>query len=367
MRVLQVCSAEGIGGGEAHVADLAVALSERGIDVELAVRPQSALPGLVGTRGRGLRWHQFALRNAVDVPSARALARIVEEREVDVVHAHVARDYPVAALACRWAPRARLVLTRHHYLPLKRNPLSRMLFAKAHVIAVSESVRATVIRSLDADARRVVTIPNWIDLARYRAPRDRHLERERTGVMRRVAVALVGQITPLKGHGELVRAAAMVAAERTDVEFLIYGEDHEPGSPFLLKLEALVAELGLQGMVRFLGYTSDLPGVLAAVDVVVVPSWNEAFSLVTAEAMAAGKAIVASNAGALTELVADHKTGLLVPPRDAGALARAILRLASDPALVEALGRNASHAAARFAREPRIDQVVALYERALRT
>jgi glycosyltransferase involved in cell wall biosynthesis len=366
MRVLQVCSAEGLGGGEAHVADLVTSLVARGVAVDLAVRPSSALSELVADRVPGLTWHELPMRNALDIGSAKALGRIVEERAIDVVHAHVARDYPLAAVACRAAPRARLVMTRHHYLPLKGNPVYRRLLASATIIAVSDSVRATVIESLGVEAERVVTIPNWIDLARYGGARDRALERRRAGITRRVAVALVGQLTPLKGQEDFLHAAAAVSAERPDVEFLIVGEDHEPGRPFLARLLALTDTLGLRDTVRFFGYDRDLPGLFAGVDVVAVPSWNEAFSLVTAEAMAAGRAVVASRVGALAELVADGRTGILVPPQNPAALADAILHLASDPALVERLGRTARAASARFAREPRIDQVVALYERVLR-
>ena len=147
------------------------------------------------------------------------------------------------------------------------------------------------------------------------------------------------------------------------IEFLIVGEDREPGAPFEKRLRTLSRELRIEEVVRFFGFDADLPGTLAAVDAVAVPSWNEAFSLVTAEAMAAGRAVVASRAGALEELVSDGETGLLVPPRDPEALASAILRLASDPALADRLGRAARASSGRFARGPGVDRVVALYER----
>ena len=108
-----------------------------------------------------------------------------------------------------------------------------------------------------------------------------------------------------------------------------------------------------------------MAGLLAAVDGVFVPSWNEAFSFVTAEAMGAGRAVVASRAGALEELVDHERTGLLVPARDPESLAAAIVRLAEDPALVEFLGQNAKVAAERFSRDHSIDSVVNVYKEAL--
>jgi L-malate glycosyltransferase len=365
MKVLQLCSAEGFGGGESHVADLTLALVERGIEVALVVRPTSALPAILDRRAPALEVHTLPLRNSLDLLSVRALGALLAERKVDVLHAHVARDYPLAALARRGS-NARLVLTRHHYLPIKGNVLYRRLLADATVVAVSDSVRATVLQSLKLPAERVVTISNWIDLAKFEEPRDSGVERRARGITRRVAVGLLGQIVPLKGHEEFVRAAALVVTERTDVEFLIFGDDRERGAPFKRKLEGLVDSLGLRDTVRFVGFDSDVAGALAALDVVAVPSWNEAFSLVTAEAMAMGRAIVASDAGALSGLVEHDVNGLLVPPRDPRSLAAAIVRLASDPALAERLGREAKRGAVRFAREPRVAEVVELYERVLR-
>jgi glycosyltransferase involved in cell wall biosynthesis len=369
MRILQVCSAEGIGGGEIHVADLALGLVERGFDVEMAVRPTSKLPELVARmapdRAGALVWHYLPFRNAMDLSSTRGLSRIIEANKIDVVHAHVARDYPVTALAATPRHRARLVLTRHHYLPIKGNALYRRLLAKATIIAVSDYVRRTVIESLGIAERQVVTIPNWIDVDKAAEPRQRSAERHAYGVTRRVAIALIGQLTPLKGHEEFIAAAARVTAERTDVEFLVVGEDHEAGAPFETRLRRRVRDLAVEPFVRFLGYQSDLLGVLAAVDAVAVPSWNEAFSLVAAEAMAAGRPVVASDVGGLAEVVEDEVTGLLVPPRDEAALAAALLRLAEDPALVEHLGQQARVSARRFARGPGIAKVVQVYRRLL--
>ena len=369
MRILQVCSAEGIGGGEVHVADLSLGLLERGYDVEIAVRPASKLPEYVARRNHvraaNLVWHQLPLRNAMDLGSVRSLARILTERSVDVIHAHVARDYPVAALAASPGKRAALVITRHHSLPLKGNLVYRRMLARARIIAVSDSVRRTVIESLGCAPSRVHRISNWIDLARHAAPRQRGAERQVFGITRRVAVALVGQITPLKGHEEFLKAAGRIVAERADVEFLIAGQDTEPGHPFETRLRREVREFGIEDFVRFLGQVEDLDGLLAAVDAVIVPSWNEAFSLVTAEAMGAGRAVVASRAGALEELVEHERTGLLVPARDPESLAAAIVRLAEDPSLVEFLGQNAKVAAERFSRDHSIDSVVNVYKEAL--
>src|SRR5436190_20011847 len=175
MKILQVCSASQIGGGELHVADLVRGLAARGHAVYLAVRPDSPLreplSGVIAS------WHEMPLRNSLDLQSAHAITSLVNEHHIDLVHAHVGRDYLVAALACRKTPDARLVLTRHHYLPLKRNALYRWLLADtAAIISVSDSVRESIIKRVELPAERVHTIPNWIDQERFQ-PMDRDVAR----------------------------------------------------------------------------------------------------------------------------------------------------------------------------------------------
>src|SRR5215471_10629168 len=123
MKILQVCSASEMGGGEVHVADLVRGLTARGHAVYLAVRPDSPLRGPLA--GVIASWHELPLRNSLDLQSAREIGQIVSENGIDIVHAHMGRDYLMAALACKQTSRARLVLTRHHYLPLKRSALYR--------------------------------------------------------------------------------------------------------------------------------------------------------------------------------------------------------------------------------------------------
>src|SRR5215207_7976964 len=117
MRVLQVSSARAFGGGERHLADLARGLHQRGHEVLAALREGSPLRERLSFLPEQ-NVYAVPLRNALDIVGARKLARIARERKVDIIHAHVARDYAPAALAARLAPAAsRFVLTRHVLFP----------------------------------------------------------------------------------------------------------------------------------------------------------------------------------------------------------------------------------------------------------
>jgi glycosyltransferase involved in cell wall biosynthesis len=366
MKILQVCSATEMGGGEVHVADLVRALADRGHAVYLAVRPGSPLreplAGVIAS------WHELPLRNSLDIYSARAINEIIKENSIDVVHAHLGRDYLVAALACKRLRGTKLILTRHHYLPIKQNPIYRWLLQDvAAVIAVSESVRQSIMDRLDLPEERVHVIPNWVDPERFQ-PIDRDAARAMFRLRSVLSVACIGKITPAKGQEEFIKAAARIARMRSDAEFIIVGEENDDSGSFTSYLLDLARTLGIGERVSFTGYVSDLPELLAAVDVVVVPSWDEGFSLVTVEAMAACRPVLASDVGGIRDIIKDNFTGMLFQPRDIGALANKLLWLLSDMPLRERLASQGQQdVLSRFGREQIIDRIEALYHEVLST
>jgi len=125
------------------------------------------------------------------------------------------------------------------------------------------------------------------------------------------------------------------------VRFLIVGETSPPDPAYLVELQRLAAHLGVADRVTFTGRRSDIPEVLGAADVSVMPSLNEALSNVLLESMAAGAPVVATRVGGTPEALDDGVTGLLVPPGDAGAITAAVARLLDDRALACRLGRTA--------------------------
>lgn len=359
MRILQVCSATEMGGGEVHVADLTRALVQRGHAVSLAVRPNSplreALAGVI------LSWHELSLRNSLDLSSARRMAEIIRDNSIDIVHAHVGRDYLVSALACKRSGRARLVITRHHYLPVKQNAIYRwMLQDVGAVIAVSKSVAAAVAERWTLKPYQMHVVPNWIDADRFQ-PIDRDAARAMFRIKLPIAVACIGQLNPAKGQEEFLRAAARIARTRSDVEFLIVGSEADKGG-FKLHLKNLARELSIADRVNFTGFVHHMPELFAAVDVVVVPSWDEGFSLVALEGLASRRAVVASDVGGIRDIIKDNSTGMLFPARDANALANKLLWVVSDAPFRDRLGtQGQKDVYEKFNREQVIDEIEAVY------
>ncbi|MEP7339565.1 MAG: glycosyltransferase family 4 protein [Acidobacteriota bacterium] len=368
MKILQVCSAESLGGGERHVIDLTRALIERGHDLHLAVRPNSPLRDELPHAS--ITWHELSLRNALDIISAQRLASIIRQHKIDVMHAHVGRDYTFCGIATRMAQRrenpVRFFITRHHFNPIKSSAIYAWTIGEARaLIAVSDSVRETLADAFPNYADRIVVIPNWVD-AQGNGLLSRNAAREAFGLHRRWAVAVIGQLTPLKRQEMFISAAAKLVKDRhwTDADFMVIGQ---PGSKdedvaYANQLCELVNVLGVEDNIRFTGYVNDLPARLSAFDVVVVPSQNEAFSLALIEAMAAGCAVIASRVGGMSEIIEHEVTGLFLERNDDSTLMAAMSRLLTDNHLRQKMGSLAQASVIeRFDRARVIDRIERLY------
>jgi len=202
-------------------------------------------------------------------------------------------------------------------------------------IAVSGAVAA----GLDADGApewRIRMIPNGVDIAALTADAaDDALDLPH----RRPLVVFAGRLEPIKGVETLLRAAQLLP----DVTVAIVGD-----GPLAAELHELASELGVADRVVFLGRVPSVPPVLAAADVVVLPSFSEGMPLVVLEALALGRPVVASRVGGIPEVI-EGVTGLLVEPGDPAALAASLKRVTTDPQLASSLAKaGAAVARARY-------------------
>src|SRR3954469_5166868 len=161
MRILQICSAREIGGGERHLADLTNTLAQRSHEVYAALSPASPVRPMLSALPAE-RMFELPMGNALNLATALKLSRLVRAHDLDIVHAHVARDYPLAALATGRS-NARLVLTRHVLFPLNR--IHKLTLRRtSRVIAVSQAVAESL---YVFDRQKIVTIHNGIDFAKF--------------------------------------------------------------------------------------------------------------------------------------------------------------------------------------------------------
>jgi len=354
MRILHISSARTLGGGERHLADLANTLARRGHTVFVAAPQDSPLRGELNALPAE-QIFALRLRNALDVVSARALARLIREHEIEILHAHLARDYPLAALSVRGNRRTKLVITRHVLFPLSR--IHKLTLARvSRVIAVSSAVARALQSQGIFQSKKIVTIPNGVDLSRFSGRESataREEFRQRLGVSPlKPLVGTVGELRPPKGLEDFLSAAALLTKEMADVDFVIAGRDASPAGEQSARLERLIEELALSGRVHLTGWLNDVAPLLHALDVFVSPSHTESFGLAIVEAMACGLAVVATRTEGAQEIIEDGVDGLLVPVHDVEQLASMTLALVKDEARRRELGARARESVqARFSLE----------------
>ena len=340
MKILQICSARQLGGGEKHLADLANGLARRGHEVYAALIPSSPLRSELSAVSKQ-NIVELRMRNSLTIAGAMKVARFVREHEIDIVHAHVARDYPLAALAARRA-RARLVLTRHVLFPLSR--IHKLTLRRTtRVIAVSQAVADSLQAQGIFDPGKIVLIHNGIDVDRFVRGREELANRE-PDADRKLRVGMIGHLAPIKGPEDFVRAAALVCGRRDDVEFIIAGEDKSRAGEHRHQLEALIDELHLNQKLRLIGWVEDVAKFLPTLDLFVSSSRSEPFGLAIVEAMAGDVPVVSTMSEGAREIIDDHQTGRLVPIADATALAASIDELLSDRKERTRLSENAQRA-----------------------
>src|SRR2546423_1038298 len=165
MRILQLSSARHFGGGERHFVDLTNGLAERGHDLFLAILPDSPLAAQIKTLPRQNVFH-LPFAGALNISSAWTLAKYARDHRIEIIHAHMARDYPLAAIAVGRSGDARLIVTRHVLFPLGQiHKLTRRRISR--VIAVSEAVAASLREQNIFEDSTIQVVRNGIDLSRF--------------------------------------------------------------------------------------------------------------------------------------------------------------------------------------------------------
>ncbi len=356
LAVLHVDPERGLAGGERQVLGLLARLAALGVRQTLAADARGRLAPEAAALGVAVV--PLRIRNHLDVLAARRLAGLLAQGAYDIVHFHTARAHAMAAFL--GGSRAARVVTRRMDYRLRGGWYTRRLYNREvqAVVAISEGVRRALIAS-GVDPERIHVIPSGVEadaFAPSRAGRD--AARTRYGVAADACLlVVVGALEARKGHATLLAALAELRDPRLAVVCAGEGTLREA-------LEREAESRGLAASVRFVGRVDDVAALLAAADVMVMPSHQEGLGVAALEAMAASLPVIASDVGGLPEAVRDGETGLVVPPGDAGALAAAIARLAGDRGLASALGSaGAARVRAHFTITGMADATLALYRR----
>jgi glycosyltransferase involved in cell wall biosynthesis len=371
VRVLQVIDSLPPGGAEQLVVSTARHLDRDRFEIHVCgLQPTgSDSPVVRSLDTLGVPIHRARGRRPHDPFHAVEVLRIIRDHQIDIVHGHLPYAISMSAPASALSRRP-LVATVHSTAEFRRGRSVLTDAAKGfvlrtfprRVIACAPVVRDEVLGPLGVPARRVRLLPNAIDVDAFKSPGcpvdvqevRRSLLAGRGGPL----VLSVGSTTRAKAHHRMVEALPALVARHPEVALAIVGR---PGDN-QAHVRDRIAGLGMEGHVNLAGARGDLPAVLAASDVFVLPSDREGLPLALLEAMAAGTPVVATAVGGVPAVVEDGVTGRLVRPGDGAGLATAILDVLGEPDVArEGAARAREQVRARYDIGPWVAGLEALY------
>jgi glycosyltransferase involved in cell wall biosynthesis len=346
-------------GGQNQVLLTVLGLREIGCRATLVAHPDGELRARAA---EGLDLIPIAPRTEVDLTAAWRLSRVVKHLKPDVLHAHDPHGVAMASLALSLgasSPAPALVVSRRVDFHLKSNSFSRWKHRQVDCfIAASEAIRRMLVGD-GVPAERTVTVHEGIDIDHVRAAPAVNLHETFWLPHGAPIVGNVAALVPHKGHRHLIEAAQLVVREVPDARFVILGEGElrEP-------LERQVRDYHLEKHVLLPGFRTDVLGCLKGFDLFVMSSVTEGLGTSLLDAMACSKAIVATQAGGVPEVVEEGRTGFLAEPRDHHAMARSIIRLLKEEPLRRQMGEAGfARVRERFTVERMVAGTAAVYER----
>jgi glycosyltransferase involved in cell wall biosynthesis len=364
-RVLHVCDKFGVAGSSTHGVSRLFSWWFPRFDVRFEVTLcglKSPEPGSRALADQGIPL-TYLRRNPFDPRILFDLVRLVRRQGARILHVHGYAAADFGRLAARLTG-ASLVLHEHFAdprMPAYQGFADRVLSRFTdRAIAVSTSTADFLVQERHVPADRVRVIFNGAPLSEFGAadPAAARALRTELGLPpEALVIGSIGRLNAQKGHRHLLAAAARVLARHAPGRLLIVGD-----GDLMPALRAQAEDLGIAERMVFAGHRTDIPAVLAAIDVFCISSVYEGTPLALFEAMAAGRAIVSTAVDGCREVLADGVTGLLVQPQDDQALAAALDRVLADSALRTALGQAARQASARYDIASCISQIEAVYD-----
>jgi glycosyltransferase involved in cell wall biosynthesis len=381
IRVVRVITRLNVGGPALHATVLTEELDRARYDSTLVTGVEDATEGNYLTlHGRSperlivLKDLGRAIHGRDDGVALWQLVRLMRRLKPHIVHTHEAKAGALGRVAALLTRVPVIVHTYHghvfhgYFSPLRTRAflaIERWLAPRTtRLIAVSDSVKAEILRFGIGTPERVAVVPLGLELDRFVgcAVREGELRAQLGLDPDTPLIGIVARLAPIKAHDVFLAAASVVAQEMPQSRFVVVG-DGECRST----LENLTRRLGLVEHVTFLGWRPDLERIYADLDLVVLTSRNEGSPVSVIEAMAAAKPVVATRVGGVPDLVENGVSGLLVEPGDAAALAHSMLALLADPDRAHRMGRaGQKRVYPAFSAARLVADIDALYGRLLR-
>ena len=312
----------------------------------------------------------------------RELKSIIEKHNVDIIQTHLLGSLDFLVMLLPYiSPLRSVIWTFHnikfelnasrlteHYWTLKPKKLGHRILYRlgsslvGGFVAVSEQVKQAMIEVIGSIGSKVTVICNGIDTRKYENVVDIELVRSQLGLdLEKYLIVVVATLKEQKGHRYLVEALASVVPQNPQVHAIFIGN-----GPLRTELESQAKERELDKHIHFLGNRQDVPELLAASDLFVLPSLWEGLPMALLEAMATGLPVIATKVSGTVQVVIPDESGILVPPGDVEELAQSIGFLLHDPKRARSMGQAARQRVVKnFSAQKQAAEHLALYHRLL--
>lgn len=348
MKVALLTDADVFAGTERHILDLAVALHN--LKDAPAVVIVCPIPSPIADRAREANIPIIEIPSSavgvVNKTTIRILRRLLRSGKIDILHAHNGRTALHATLARALAKRGEVVVTQHFLAPSHTS--NRGLKAKvfgaahhwvnahiAHFIAISRAVENEMLARKEATIGQVTTILNALSAPDEATLKTVSTTRQEWDLKPDLPlIVCAARLEQEKSVQTLIAAMAILKKQGVAAHCVIAGEGAEKTA-----LQSQIDQENLSQNVHLLGFRNDVLSLMNAGEIFVLPSLAEPFGLVILEAMALGKPVIATNTGGPPEIIDDGTTGILVPPGDANALAKALHTLIADKPVRDGFGQ----------------------------
>lgn len=316
--VLHIDSAKTWRGGQQQVLYLAERLTD--YDNIIACPPQSPLAERA--KATGLKVCSVQMHGEWDFIAAYRLKRIIRENSVRIVHLHSPHAHALGLLAARSAGNCKVVISRRVDFHIRKNILSRVKYSNVDkTMAISERVKEVLVAD-GLPEEKVDVVYSGVDIERFQNVKGDYLISELGLNKDKLCIGNIAALAWHKDHRTLLEAARIVVDELPRVIFLIVGD-----GPLRREIEILIKKLNLEEDVKLFGFREDIPEILSILDLFVLSSTWEGLGTSLLDAFASKVPVVATNVGGIPEIVKDRVNGILVPPKNPDALARAIISL----------------------------------------
>jgi len=366
LKIAFICFSYSLGGLELSALRLAAQFMKRMANVLIVTSPNSPLT-------------QKAVENQMqivqlgqkfkylDIMCAKNLARLLKSHETQVVVVMQSKDLNLLAITKFFLPELKIVFYQEMQSSInKKDPFHSWVYSKLNKwITLTEKMKQETLKHTRVHAEKIQALPIGSDLAKFNpALYDKVSSRKLFGLpLDKIVVGTLGRLDPQKGQEEFIRAIPDIIKEVKNVYFVITGDETVGLNGYKKHLIELCNSMGINEYVQFVPFTDLVPEFLSAIDIFVLPSHNETFGFVLVEAMAMGKAIVATNAGGVPEIISDKNNGVLIPPKDAKILAKTILNLVNDEQFRYSISNNAKlEASKKFDIEKTTEKLIEIIE-----